>query len=65
MGEEKEKESIIRTVNDCPDSIEIGTPARGGAIKAYGNFLDIDSFRKKIDNACAVREYAKSRLGGE
>ena len=48
-----------------PDSLEIGAPSKGGAIKIYGNFDDKDSFKHKIDNAKELREYAQKQLGIE
>ena len=56
------EESIQRQINDNPDSLEIGTPAKGGATKIYGNFSDEESFKKKIDNAKKVKEYANANL---
>lgn len=53
---------ITRHVNDNPDSIEIGTPAKGGAIKIYGNFDDPEAFKKKIDVAKEVKQYAQANL---
>ena len=57
------QENIHRHYNQNADSIEIGTPSKGGAIKIYGNFGDVDEFNKKIDYAKKVREYAQSQLG--
>ena len=59
-------ETIIthQHVYDNPDSLEIGTPSKGGAIKIYGNFNDPDAFRDKITKAFEVRAYAQSVLGG-
>lgn len=51
-------------INENPDSIEMGTPSKGGAIKIYGDFFKPDEFEKKIDNAKLVREYAQAQLGG-
>ena len=48
--------------NENPDSIEIGTPSKGGAIKVYGDYTNPESFRVKIDNALAIREYLNSKL---
>lgn len=45
-----------------PDSIELGTPSKGGAIKVYGNFNDKVAFKKKIDAAVEVREYANNQI---
>ena len=44
------------------DSIEISTPARGGAIKVYGSFGDPETFRKKMINAFVLREEARRFL---
>jgi hypothetical protein len=52
-----------RHVNDNPDSLEIGTPSKGGAIKVYGNFEDADAFERKIAAAMQVRAHAQSLLG--
>ena len=56
------EESIQKVINDNPDSLEIGTPSKGGAIKIYGNFADEESFKKKIDAAKKVKEYAVANL---
>ena len=57
-------ETLNRHITDNPDSIEIGTPSKGGAIKVYGDFSKPDDFKKKIDSAKIVREYAQQQLGG-
>ena len=46
-----------------PDSIEIGTPSKGGALKVYGDFINPDAFKLKIDNAIEVRNYMNLKLG--
>ena len=56
------EETIHKQVTENPDSIEIGTPSKGGAIKIYGNFADEESFKKKIDAAKKVREYAQANI---
>ena len=48
--------------NDSPDSLELGTPSRGGAIKVYGDFNQPDLFKVKIDNAFVVRSYANQKM---
>jgi hypothetical protein len=58
-------EQIHRQINDAPDSLEIGTPAKGGCIKVYGNFDKPETFKLKIDNAIEVRKYAQEQLNGE
>ena len=60
---EEEKIVINKIVNEASDSIEIGTPAKGGAIKIYGNFADEEAFKKKIDAAKKVKEYANANIG--
>lgn len=52
------------TVNrdDNPDSIEIGTPGKGGAVKIYGDFNDKAAFEAKIKNAAEIRKYAQVTL---
>lgn len=58
----KMQEQIQRIINDNPDSIEIGTPGKNGTIKVYGNYSDVDAFKKKIDNAVIVRSHAQEKL---
>ena len=48
--------------DERPDSIEFGTPSKGGAVKIYGDFRDVEAFKKIVDNALAVRSYAASKL---
>jgi len=61
-----EQEQIITAKvlhqNDSPDSIEIGTPAKGGAVKIYGDFNNKEAFEKKIDIAKEIREYAQAKI---
>jgi len=56
------EETIQKKVMENPDSIEIGTPSKGGAIKIYGDFNDSVAFKKKIDAAKEVKEYANANL---
>lgn len=55
-------DSTQKIVTENPDSIEIGTPSKGGALKVYGNFNDLETFKKKIESARAVRDYANQIL---
>lgn len=50
------------TINENPDSIEIGSPSKGGAIKIYGNFNDLEAFKAKVRNAKELRTYAQTEL---
>lgn len=52
----------IQKQNENPDSLEIGTPSKGGALKIYGNFADPEAFKLKVDNARIVKEYANANL---
>ena len=58
-------ETIInKMVNDNPDSLEVGTPAKGGSIKIYCNFdNDYELIKGKIDRALKLRNYAKEEMG--
>jgi len=44
------------------DSIDIGTPGKGGAIKVYGDTGDPDDYQRRIDNAVALLKYTRSQL---
>ena len=57
-----ETTTIQRVINDNPDSLEIGTPSKGGAIKVYGNFENKEAFKSKIDTAIEIRNYASSKI---
>jgi hypothetical protein len=56
------EETIQKVITENPDSIEFGTPSKGGAIKVYGNFDKSGDFQKKIDNALSVRQYAEAQI---
>jgi len=51
------------TVN--ADSIEIGTPSKGGAVKVYLNSADPEAAVKKLDAAFALRQYAEDLATGK
>jgi len=55
----------VVTGNEMQDSIEIGTPGKGGTIKVYGNYADKEAFKNKILNAFEMREFANEKLNGE
>lgn len=52
-----------RHITEAPDSIEIGTPAKGGAIKVYGNLNDLEGFKTKIKNAAELKRFAQTEIG--
>jgi len=46
-----------------PDSIEIGTPSKGGAVKVYFNASEsAEKINALIDAALAARAYAASKV---
>ena len=55
-------ETTTKLINDNADSLEIGTPAKGGAVKIYGSFDRPDEFKAKINAAKLVREYAQANI---
>ncbi len=44
------------------DSLEIGTPGRGGCVKVYGNFTDPEGFRAKLEAAFELRKIAQVKV---
>jgi hypothetical protein len=62
MPEEVFQRHINQHINENPDSIEIGTPSKGGAVKVYGDYSDPIAFKKKIDSAKEVKDYAQANL---
>lgn len=55
-------ENVQKIITENPDSITIGSATKGAQIKIYGNFDDLDAFKKKIDAARASRDYANQVL---
>jgi hypothetical protein len=61
------EESTIKEVRNVvfpafQDSIEIGTPGKGGCIKVYGDFNDPETFEKKITEAIRLVRMAKDLM---
>jgi len=58
--------SVKKILEDSPfqDSIEIGTPSKGGAIKIYGDFADPPGFEARICEAVRLRKLASDMTGG-
>ncbi len=44
------------------DSLEIGTPGRGGSVKVYGSFDDPEGFKAKLDVAFELRKLAQVKV---
>jgi hypothetical protein len=53
-----------KQVNDRPDSIEIGTPAKGGCMKVYFNADDSPELtRVRIQKVADARKFAQELTG--
>lgn len=46
------------------DSLEIGSPSKGGALKIYYDASDIEGGKKRVKNAYTIRSYAQSLQSG-
>ena len=56
------EEIIHRHIDAQKDSVEIGTPGKGGAVKVYGDFANPEDFMRRIDNAFMVRSFAQRTM---
>ncbi len=52
----------ILRIEGQKDSLEIGTPGRGGCVKVYGSFDDPETFRAKLDIAFELRKLAQVKV---
>jgi len=43
---------------ELPDSIELGTPSKGGVLKVYFDSAKLEDAKVRIDNATTILEYA-------
>jgi hypothetical protein len=57
-----ELEKVKLNVERRKDSIEIGTPSKGGALKVYYDSSNPEEGKGLIDNAIEVRRYAQEKL---
>jgi hypothetical protein len=48
-----------------PDSLEIGTPSKGGSVKVYGNLDDPTTFETRVRSAMALRALAQDLANPE
>ena len=55
-------ESTQKIITEDPDSLEMGSSAKGIKVKIYGNFKNLEAFKAKIDNARAMKDYANKIL---
>jgi hypothetical protein len=62
------EEVIVKKIIEGPafqDSIEIGTPGKGGAIKIYGDFSQPNEFEKRIRDAVRLRGMTVNLMEGQ
>ncbi len=62
------EEVIVKKIIEGPafqDSIEIGTPGKGGAIKVYGDFSQPNEFEKRIRDAVRLRRMTADLMEGQ
>ena len=64
MGETLDLITQLIRIEAAKDSLEIGTPAKGGAIKIYTDFSDVEGTKEKIRRAVEARTFANELLGG-
>jgi len=57
------EERIIKNITVDADSIELGSPTKGGKLKIYGDFTKKDEFKHKIECAIEVTSFALQKLG--
>lgn len=64
MHGDKIEQRVCLNRDENPDSLNIGSASKGGAIKVYFDSLDVDDAKKRIDNAVEIRKYANVKLEG-
>ncbi len=57
--------SELLRIESEKDSLEIGTPGRGGTVKIYGSFDAPEAFRAKLDVAFELRKLAQVKMAEE
>lgn len=62
--EAKDREEVKELIkgNLFQDSLEIGTPSKGGAIKLYANFANEKETNSRIDAAIKAKNYMNKKL---
>jgi len=55
-------ETIHKEIKENQDSIAIGSASKDALVKIYGDYTDVNSFKKKIENAAEIKKYAKLKL---
>lgn len=57
------KITTIKNENVEPESIEWGSPTKGGKIKIYTDMLDIEKTQRKIVSAIECLEFLNRKIG--
>lgn len=55
-------DKVVVHRTEYPDSIEIGTPGKGGNIKVYFDANDLTGAQKRIENAVSARQHFLQKL---
>ena len=63
MEKDKEKVRVIRNENVEPESIEWGSPTKGGKVKIYTDLLDKEKTKQKILCAIECLEFMQKESG--
>lgn len=53
---------IVTTRVLYPDSLDVGSPSKGGNLHVFFDADDLSGTQKRIDNAVKAREYLLNRL---
>lgn len=56
-------DNTTKIITENSDSIEIGTPGKGGVCKIYGDFNKPEEFIDKIKRAAEVKKFAQANIG--
>lgn len=62
MNEEEKLKIVESLINENRDSLEIGSASKGGSVKIYLNFSNLDDAKAKIDKAIEARKYANMKF---
>lgn len=54
-------ETTTKHINELPDSVEIGTPSKGGVIKIYFNADDPKRAEERIISAFAIKKLTQEK----
>ncbi len=60
--ETEELKQLLEQLTENKDSFNIGSASKGGAIKFYCDFNNLEECKKKLDNAKELRDYANLKL---